>query len=325
MAATTLPAKRKRAQDLYLDDGDDEFDEVLGVQAALADVDDDDSDVDMSYGSHKNPRAVKKRKVAKKAKGAAKPKKNEKPFPFTRLPAELRDHIYELALTDDDGITLISKTKHYRRTVGPGPIVDNDNGGWHYDRRRRRRHAIRLSQSQESQGPPARNGLTPALLAVSKQLHAEGINYLYQQSIILEDTYALHSFLATIGSNRLRVTDLTVKAWGTSRGAHKAMNFCSFTLLAGCTTLKKLFLDCTLGWRRDPKGLARQIYRDGLYFLEAYGAANGGKGAAVDILELSDANYDKTQGWARNQTVLPEKDGFKEQCQGELKRLLGCR
>ncbi|KAK1091492.1 hypothetical protein LTR48_006210, partial [Friedmanniomyces endolithicus] len=54
MAATTLPAKRKRAQVSYLDDGDEEFDEMLGVDIdTVHAAADDDSDVDMSFGSHK--------------------------------------------------------------------------------------------------------------------------------------------------------------------------------------------------------------------------------------------------------------------------------
>ncbi|KAK0827605.1 hypothetical protein LTR03_016819 [Friedmanniomyces endolithicus] len=348
MAAITLPAKRKRAQVSYLDDGDEELEEMLGVDVATVPAVDDDSDVDMSFGSHKlyrsststplpintltvpqNPHAIKRRKVAKKVKAPAKPKKNQKPFPFTLLPPELRDYIYELALTDEAGVTLISKTKNYRRTVAPGSIVDRDNGGYYGGRRRIRRLAFRQSQSQSqsqgSQGEPTRAILSPALLAVSKQIHAEGINFLYQNRIIVEDTYALHGFLATIGSNRSRVTDLTVRGWGNSRGAHKAMNFCSFTLLAGCTNLKKLYLDCALGWRRDIRGLARQLYRDGVYFFEAYGLANGSKSAGVEIVELNETNFDIHKGYQGRDTSSPEKDEFKEKCQAELKRLLGCR
>ncbi|KAK1027070.1 hypothetical protein LTR33_017533, partial [Friedmanniomyces endolithicus] len=159
MAATTLPAKRKRAQVSYLDDGDEELDEMLDVDVnTVHAADDDDSDVYMSFGSHKNPRAIKRRKVAKKAKAPAKPKKTQKPFPFTLLPPELRDYIYELALTDEAGVTLISKTKNYRRTVAPGSIVDKDNGGYYGGRRRIRRLAFRQSQSQSQggQGEPTR-------------------------------------------------------------------------------------------------------------------------------------------------------------------------
>jgi len=53
MTAAALPAKRKRAQVSYLDDGDAELDEMLGVVVVTVPADDDDSDVDMSFGSHK--------------------------------------------------------------------------------------------------------------------------------------------------------------------------------------------------------------------------------------------------------------------------------
>ncbi|KAK3622651.1 hypothetical protein LTR56_014307 [Elasticomyces elasticus] len=323
MAATTVLAKRKRAQVSYLDE-DDELDELLEIRERFADVVDDESDDDLSFGSHKDPQAIKKRKAAKRAKkspGITKSKKNEKTFPFERLPPELRDQIYELALTDENGITLVAKTNQYRRTVKRGTITENGGYG-----RRRRRYWQQPSQSQsQATQPAATRALCPALLAVSKQLHAEGVNYLYQQEIVLEDTYALHSFLATIGSNRSRLTDLTVKTWG-SGGTHKAMNFCSFTLLGNCTNLQTLFLDCSIGWQRNPKGLARQLYRDGVYFFEQFGAANGAKDAAVDILELNDTNFDSGRGyWRRRNDPALEKDDFKDQCHAELRKLLAVK
>ena len=36
--------------------------------------------------------------------------------------------------------------------------------------------------------PPQENVLSPNLLAVSKQIHSEGVGWLYKQSIILQDT-----------------------------------------------------------------------------------------------------------------------------------------
>ncbi|KAK1052433.1 hypothetical protein LTR74_016530 [Friedmanniomyces endolithicus] len=316
---TTRQAQKSSV--IYLEASDDELDETLGVDLAIVHADDDDSDVDMTFGSHKTAHAIKKRKALKKAKEPAIPKKIEKPFPFEKLPAEFRDYIYELALTDENGLTLISKTKKYRRTAGPGAIVERDNRGWFHSRRRCRHRRLEATP---------RAVLSPALLAVSKQIHADGVNYLYHQPIVVEDTYALHNFVAAIGSNRARVTDLTIKGWGDSRGARKTMNFCRFTLLAGCTNLKKLYLDCTIGWRRHPEGLARQLYRDGVYFFEAYGAANGSKGAAVEILELSDENHGKVHRWGGADTSSSEaekeaeKDVHEERCQAELKKLLGC-
>ncbi|KAK4542477.1 hypothetical protein LTR36_006729 [Oleoguttula mirabilis] len=319
LQTVTLPAKRKRAQVSYLDE-DDELDGLLGVDNDRnQDAEDESGDDDVTYGSRKRVKKASSRKKAKTSCGS-KAAKDQKPFSFMLLPPELRDQIYELALIDPNGISLVSKTKSYRRTVTRAAIPENDSR-WYYGRRRRQPYS---QSSQSTQTETAHNPLTPALLAVSKQIRSETLGYLYQQPIALEDTHALHSFLALIGSNRSMVTDLTVKGWGTGRGTHHAMNFCAFPLLGLCTHLRTLFLDCSIGWHRNPQGLARQIFRDSHHFFEAYGAANGKKDAAVDLLELSDANYDLTRhGCARNVTLL-EKDDFKEQFQAELRKLLGC-
>lgn len=202
-----------------------------------------------------------------------KPKKADKPFPFLALPAELRDVIYELALVEPEGLTLVSKTKSYRRTIGRGVVYKTDASGYS------------TQEIVEQSGD-----LVPNLLAVNKQIHAEAIGYLYQQPIILHDTMALHTFIAAIGTNRLQLTDLVVRGWGCGRGAHKASNVAALTLLAGCTNLKSLDLDCNIGWSRTPKQLARQLYRDGHYFFEAYGAANGSKDAALKVLKVGKMN-----------------------------------
>ena len=220
------------------------------------------------------------------------------------LPAELRDMIYELALADSNGIGLVCKTKSYRRTVARGLVLDDGNQAWYG---RRRHHEYRASQSQASQ---TENKLIPALLAVNKQIYSEAIGYLYQQPIFFADTYALHSFLCLIGNNRSRVTDLTVKGWGSGRGTNHAMNAFVFPLLGLCTKLETLFLDCTIGCMRNPKDLARQVYRDGHHFFEAYGTSNGSKDAAIDVLVMRGPNFHEVE--------------FKTQFQAELRKLLGC-
>ena len=80
-----------------------------------------------------------KSRVKKRAKKTApKSTKPSKPFLFLSLPPELRDYICELALTEPDGLTLVAKTKSYRRTIGRGLVYD-DNGQYY---RRRRGNAI---------------------------------------------------------------------------------------------------------------------------------------------------------------------------------------
>lgn len=238
------------------------------------------------------------------------------------MPAELRDYIYELALTEEGGLSLVSKTKAYRRTIARGMIYDGD-GSYYLPNRRTRRKDY---NDESDEAEVAFNHLSPNILAVNKQIHSEAIGYLYKQPLVLEDTMALHTFIAAIGpTNRLRISDLTVRGWGSGRGTHKAMNVASLTMLAGCTNLKSFNLDCNIGWLRAPKHLARQIYRDGHYFLEAYGAAHGRKDAAVEVLQLNEWNYDRGNyySWRRSGNTLPGSDEFKKQFQAEMRKLLG--
>lgn len=173
--------------------------------------------------------------------------------------------------------------------------------------------------------PAQQTTLSPNLLAVNKQIQVEATAWLYQQPVILEDTMALHTFLAAIGpSNRNAVTDIVVKGWGRGRGTHKAMNVAGMTSLADCPNLKRFRLDCDIAWRRHPKSLASQLYRDGHYFFERFGVVKGKKDAILDVLQLSECNFDRTGYW--NHVVNePEADAeeFKEAYAAEMRKLLG--
>lgn len=115
--------------------------------------------------------------------------------------------IYEMALTDANGVSIVSMLKAQRRTVRRGAVYDSDQYNYTWSRRRRYLN----TGSQET--APKETSLVPSLLAVNKQIYAEGVNYLYGQEFCFEDTTALHHFLATIGiRNQPRLIDLTVKA-----------------------------------------------------------------------------------------------------------------
>ncbi|KAF2215187.1 hypothetical protein CERZMDRAFT_10470, partial [Cercospora zeae-maydis SCOH1-5] len=264
-ASATAPrsSKRKRSQVSYVEE--DNFDEEDDVEAANISL------------------------------AEAREKKKTKPFRFLALSAELRNRIYEYALTEPNGLTLVARTKRYRRCVVRGPI-DVAETERHYGKKYRYRYHdwARASQEdshdEESGEDSAERSLVPNLLAVNKQIHEEATSYLYKQEMILEDTNALHIFLASIGPlNRKLLTEVTLRGWGLpGKGTMKGYNFAALTMLQGCIKLQRLLFECSLDGYRDPVGLARQIYRDGVFFLEAIGDAQGSYDAAVDVVRLGE-------------------------------------
>lgn len=77
--------------------------------------------------------------------------------------------------------------------------------------------------------------------------------------------------------------DLLIIRYNKAESGH---NFAAFNALSGCTNLKSLFFDCDPIYRNTAEKWAQRLYRDGSYFFEAYGAANGGYHAAMDIIDL---------------------------------------
>jgi hypothetical protein len=278
---------------------------------------------------HLTDRPKKIPKKAPKKKKAKHAQKAEKPFPFMELPPELRDMIYEYALTEVDGVGIATKTKAYRRTVCRAVIHDED-----YNYRQRQRYMQRATgrgKPQQSQVPdeePRPYILIPNILAVSKQIHHEAVNILYGQELRFHDADALHRFLTIIGprnQKRLHSVDLLNLCTGRNK---QALNHCAFMSLAGATNLKTLRINMAdfRGWNTSAKGFARLMYGNTHYFLEAYGLENGRKDAAIDIIEMDDQVLDSFyQRRYRNGTPIkpPTLEENKVLFRTELCRLLG--
>lgn len=99
-------------------------------------------------------------------------------------------------------------------------------------------------------------------------------------------------------------------------------NYAAFGALAGCTNIQSLFFDCDVGHGRGPR-VARQIYHDGRFFLEAYGAANGAFDAAVDIIELAEERHFAKKGTGGSSGKEVEVDPEKiEQFEDMLRSML---
>jgi len=116
------------------------------------------------------------------------------------LPAELKNQIYDLALTDENGIFLISKTKAYRHTVHRStPYAKDASGG---ARRRRQRYAAYTLHLESKSDPaaPSPAVLVPNFLLLNHEIYAETQPILYGGNFFaVEDTTAMHGFLANIG------------------------------------------------------------------------------------------------------------------------------
>lgn len=221
----------------------------------------------------------------KKVRVVKKPTK-EKRFRFLDLPAELRDMIYELTLTDANGVGIVATQAGHRHIAIRGKVFTEQ------DLEYRRYSRFKQAKEGAAELAPISTYFVPALLAVNKQINAEGINYLYGQDFIFKDTTALHSFLAPIGTrNQQRLTNIEIMSWGHT-GVAKGNNHAAFTMLAGATNLKSLKLMCDVSyWSNNPVRVANRVFGEAHWFLEAYGAANGRKDAAVDILEVDDSSF----------------------------------
>ena len=216
-----------------------------------------------------------------------------------KLPAELRNQIYALALTDVNGIYLASKTRRYRRTVQiTTPKLD-------------RAFARYLKAGSDTL--PA---LVPDILLLNKTIYAETQPILYAgNAFTVDDASAMHAFLATIGpKNRATIKDLTINGWGYSR-THKTLNFPAFTLLVGAVNLTRLSLDCVISWG-GPDRKAKQLYRDGFHWLEAVGVKKGKFDAAVDMIEVTGDFF------LRAQKSGSEQEEMKKEFKAELRKLL---
>ncbi|KAK4695212.1 hypothetical protein P7C71_g2499, partial [Lecanoromycetidae sp. Uapishka_2] len=280
-----------------------------------------ESDGEMSEGSDAGPPSKKKpRRNLKVVSNRPLPKK--KIFPFMSLPAELKNRIYEIALTDPNGVFFVSKTKHYRR------IVEREIYRMDVSSRRqsinRNRWLNRPSQTSQSSASPSADAepasLVPKILLLNHEIYAQAQPILYaSNTYAAEDTMALHAFLANIGTkNRATLSHVVIKGWGYTK-AHKALNHPAFTLLADAVNLRRLHIDCRVGWSSGPIGHARQLYRDGFHWLEAFGVAKGQFDAAVGIIEVEDSNLERYYGPTEEK---PSKEERLEDFKAELRKLL---
>ena len=303
-------SKRKRAPVKYYDtseseDDDFEYDGFEEVETPTKKV--------CSHSPHyqHHPSDARSTKLKGKdavAKASSKPLPKKKIFPFNSLPAELKNQIYGLTLTDPNGIYLISRTKQYHKTV----MRDTSNFRCSSTKHRRRGRyygSWRTSQAEDETKPVLQlASLRPNIMLLNREIFAETQPLLYSSNqFFFEDTTAMYAFLATIGSkNCATLTDLTIKGWGETRG-HKAMNHPAFTLLGNAINLHRLHVDCHFHYG-GPTQAARYFYREVNHYLHAIGREKGQYDAAIGLIEVEPKNI-KSHRWPRTgEDATPEED-----------------
>lgn len=194
------------------------------------------------------------------------------------MPAELRNHIYTLALVDSNTVRLTGLSRRLRRTTQRIWSTTPSFGSLSF-------------HDRIGKGPAQ---LSPQLLAVCKQVRDEALPILYGQPIICIDAFAMYEFLAGIGHHQQQyLRELVLQEWGTYRGSHRAAIHHAFTMLQNAANLRRFFIDCSIVVRHTNdhnRSLAKIIYRAAHHFLEQYGGQHGRLDAGVDILDLKDIN-----------------------------------
>lgn len=222
--------------------------------------------------------------------------------------------IYSYALIDPSGIKFVAVQRHRRRCVervSDKTFSQVSSGRSYYQ-----------SNTINNDADEQATELVPSLLAVNKQVHREACDILYSNELVFADPTALYAFLLNIGrgGSVLRIKTMRLKGWGYGRTS-KAYNNSCFTVLREAENLEKFHLDCSVGWCRQPKNAAQQIYRDAHGWLEDVARVKGKFDAALDILEVSSESLGRDHWNApQDQSEEQRRDAFKDELRRNLER-----
>ncbi|KAI4173983.1 MAG: hypothetical protein LQ346_008306 [Caloplaca aetnensis] len=247
---------------------------------------------------------------------STKPVAKKKIFPFTTLPAELKNKIYADALTSNHEVPLIYKLQRYHHVAELG---DTDS----FQKFMRNRHYRYYPPFDQLE--VFKPSFGPNFLLLNRQIHAETQPILYgANTFAFEDTKALHAFCATIGpKNCASLRRLVVRSLGYS-DASRAMIHPAFTVLASAVNLTRLEMACPIFYRDDGKRVAREFYRYSYHWLEAVGRSKGSVDAAVDLVVLGKQNSAHTDCSCCTEEKRVERvTTIGNDFQSELRGLLG--
>jgi len=232
-----------------------------------------------------------------------------------QLPAEIRNIIYGYTLTDPMGISFAATFEHRRRkTKRISSKLQKTLSGLYY------KNMDSGEDLQEEEPVP----LTPSLLAVSKQIHREGIDILYDNEFTFSDSFALYAFMINMGpAGAKQVKKIKLRGWLDGRGT-RGYNHCCFAALMSATNLTSFHIETSSAMDSSPISMAEQLYRDAFPWLESMAAAKGKLDAGVDVLKFGDAFFGRS--WPCLLLTKPlSKEEKTDMFKTELRKLLGAQ
>lgn len=231
--------------------------------------------------------------------------------------------IYSYALVDPSGHKFVAVQRHKRRCV---QRVSNKTFSQAAGRRSYYQ-SNRINDDADEQVTE----LLPSLLAVNKQIHREGCDILYSSEFVFADPIALYAFIINLDQEgaALRIKTMRLKGWGYGRTS-KAYNNSCFTALRDIKNLEKFYIDCNVGWYRQPKNAAQQIYRDAHGWLETVARTKGKFDAALEILEVSAESlgrnhWNASQGQSDEQRRKAFDDELRRNLELQQKRVMASK
>ncbi|KAL8846194.1 MAG: hypothetical protein Q9221_008705, partial [Calogaya cf. arnoldii] len=241
-------------------------------------------------------------------------------FPFTSLPAEVKNMIYAYALTLEYEIPLVSKTRGYRHTIALG----DPDSFQAFNRRGYYSGDGYWSRRSDTKFPVTKPSFAPTILILNRETHTQAQPILYgANTFTFEDPKTLLAFCANIGpQNCAHLQEISLEDWGDTV-VRRAMCHPAFAMLSSAVSLKCLSLDCVIRWG-DGLGTARQFFRDGHNWLEAVGTKEGRKDAAIDRIRLGMehiAFYENVHNTNKEEQV-EKLDKMTDVFRAELRRLL---
>ncbi|EOD49546.1 hypothetical protein UCRNP2_3685 [Neofusicoccum parvum UCRNP2] len=282
---------RKRPRISYAQPDDEELLSVAATADEKRRSDDEESDTDTSSESDEQssssdeefvPNDRKKRKTNRtatktKEKKTATPKRinKRKVFRWAALPGELRNMIYSICFSREDGIVFSSTRDHGKRTIGQYTTC----------------------------------GLNANLLLLNKATYVEGGPVLYRNELIFKGPLAMYTFFATLSPTpKAWVQNVTVNEKGSngyfgSYGTDAGCFHPAFTSLIGTTNLRRLKMVIELRPHITALEVASRIYREAHFWLDAVGREKADKKAGAELIHVEGVPPRARWHWSTDQEV----------------------